>query len=288
MKTILALIRQPRESDSFIQYLIDLARELGAGIHLLNVENPVNYPLGTSDLTGVAVANLQKSLDRKVMEAKEVLSHHVNSLNKDHTQEVPVQVSAKVGNEVTLIGQMVKEKKADMVALEYNQMSGFWQKDNVIRDLIRTIKCPVWVIPEGSSFTGMDHIVYATDYHEADVSTLKRLINLTRPLTPEIEALHITDHTDFSEKVRQKGFQEILETNTGYKQISLRTLVEHSGQDVTELVNSYASRTNTDLIVVLKENKNFLERIFRPSSSERMVEEANKPILVFHEQHRDG
>jgi nucleotide-binding universal stress UspA family protein len=76
----------------------------------------------------------------------------------------------------------------------------------------------------------------------------------------------------------------MLETNTGYSNISLKTLREQNGHHIIELINSYASRTQTDLIVVLKENKNFLERIFHQSSSEKMVAESDKTILVFHEE----
>ena len=284
MKTLLAIIRDPQGSDGFIRYLIDLAKDLESRVHLLYIENPAQYPLGAPDTTGVAVANLQQSLEVKVKEAKKLLNQHLQEMMPDIAGELIVEVSARVGNEAILIEEMVEKEKSDMLALEYKHMSGFWQKDSFVKEMMRTIRCPVLVVPEDKEYRGLHHIVYATDYHEEDIPTLKRVIDLTRSFSPEIEALHITDNIDFDEKVKKAGFQEMLETRTGYQQISLTTLQEQHGHDMTALINSYAARTKTDLIVVLKENKGFLERIFHPSSSERMVEASDKPILVFHEQ----
>lgn len=284
MKTLLAMIRDPQASDGFIRYLIDLARDLDLRVHLLHVENPAQYPLGTPDTTGVAVANLQKSLEGKVKEARKTLNRHLQEMMPKIAGEVIVQVSARVGNELVLINEMIEKEEAHMLALEYKHVSGFWQRNTFVKEMMRSIKCPVWVVPEDSEYKGLHHIVYATDYHEEDIPTLRRLIGLTRPFSPEIEALHITDDIDFDEKVKKAGFQKMLETKTGYRQISLTTLRDQNGHDMTEMINSYASRSKTDLIVVLKENKNFLERIFHPSSSEKIVEESEKTILVFHER----
>ena len=284
MKTLLAIIRDPHESDGFIRYLVDLARDLDTRVHLLYIENPAQYPLGAPDTTGVAVANLQKSLEVKVKEAQKILNQHLQKMMPKIAGEVIAEVSGRVGNEVILIDEMVEANEAPMLALEYKHMSGFWQKDTFVKEMMRNIKCPVWVVPENIEYNGLHHIVYATDYHEEDIPTLRRLVDLTRSFSPEIEALHITDDIDFDEKVKKAGFQKMLETKTGYQRISLTTLRDHKGHDMTGLISSYASRTKTDLIAVLKENKNFLERIFHPSSSEKIVEESDKTILVFHEE----
>ena len=74
----------------------------------------------------------------------------------------------------------------------------------------------------------------------------------------------------------------MLETKTEYTNISVKALVERSGDDMVKLINSYAAMKNADLIVVLKKNRNFLDRIFNPSSSEKIIQKAEKPVLVYH------
>jgi len=74
----------------------------------------------------------------------------------------------------------------------------------------------------------------------------------------------------------------MLEHRVGYSKIHVKTLIESDREKTAELLNSYAKRTGADLMVVLKENKGFLERIFKASSSDRIIEESMLPVLVFH------
>jgi hypothetical protein len=283
MKTIAAFIKDPDTSKRFIAYLVDLVKDLGTGLHMLSIENPANYPMGAQEMTGVAVANLQTTLEARVKETKKQLERTVNELVSRREDQVNIKVSTMVGNEIAMISQLLENNEAHMLAMEYREMSGFWKKDTYVKEMMRNIQCPIWVVPEDAEYRGLHHIIYATDYHREDIPTLQRLIHLTRPFSPKIEALHITDNVDFDEKVKKAGFQKMLETKTGYPDISLTALLERNGYDMTGLINSYASRVQADLIVVLKENKNFMERLFYPSSSEKMVEESDNPILVYHE-----
>jgi nucleotide-binding universal stress UspA family protein len=287
MKTMLAVIRDLHGAGHFISYVSDLAADLSAGLHLLYVENPANYPLGAPEMSGVAVANLQKSLEVKVTEAREKIGRLVKDMGSGISEDLFIEISSRVGNEASLIQEMAENQQVHMVAVEYKQMATFWGTNSYVKHLLRNLTCPVWVIPEGSEYSGLKHILYATDYHQEDISTLKRLIGFTRSLSPEVDALHITDRVDFDERVRKEGFKQMLESKTGYQKISLKVLLEGNGHDMYDLLKGYASRTQADLIVVLKENKNFLERLFSPSASEKMVDETELPVLVFHERADD-
>ncbi len=282
MITLLGIIRNPQESKGFVHYIADLARDIYANVHLLYVENPIYYPLGTPDLSGVAMVQVQKNLERMVSEGKKNLEDEATGLMSHLAGEMDISVSAKVGNEMEIINEMVSSGKIHMIAIEYNELNDSKGKDVFARDVIRTINCPVWVIPDHSEYHSMKSIIYATDYHQEDISTLKKLIDLTHRMSPKINALHITDNVDFDLRVKNAGFQKILETKTEYTDISLKVLVEKSRDDLVKLIISYAAIHNADLIVVLKENKNFLDRILNPSPSEKIIQEADKPVLVYH------
>jgi len=49
---IIALIIDPEHSNGLIKYSIQLAERLGSYLHLLYVENPDPFPLGTKNLSG--------------------------------------------------------------------------------------------------------------------------------------------------------------------------------------------------------------------------------------------
>jgi nucleotide-binding universal stress UspA family protein len=282
MRTLLGVIRKPDRSHGIINYLVELSKDLGTNLHLLYVENPANHVLGAPNLTGVAVANLQRSLELRIEEGKKTLKDIVGQMMSRIAGKKMVEFSAAIGDEVSIAGEMIASGKVQMLAIENRESNGLWWQDTMIREMVRNIDCPVWVIPGNAEYFSFRRIIYATDYQKEDIPTLQKLINLMHQLSPQILVLHITGNVDFEERVKTTGFQKMLESRTAYNNISAKVLAEKKGDNLVQLVNSYAAMNNADLIVVLKENKNFLERIFHPSSSERIMKAANTPVLVYH------
>jgi nucleotide-binding universal stress UspA family protein len=196
--------------------------------------------------------------------------------------EVIVEISNEIGNENRIARDKVEAGEVQMVMIEGSGKSSAWLEDNMVKDIVREINCPVWIIPENTEYRPFHHIIYATDYHEEDLPTIKRLIEFTHNLNPRITALHITDNVDFELKIKNVGFKKMLETKAGNNRVEVKALVDQEGNQMAELLHLYASREGADLMVVLKENRLFLERLFKPSSSERIIEESGLPVLVFH------
>jgi len=282
MRTLLGFIRDPAKSNDTIHYLLELSKDLGTNLRLLYVENPANQALGTPEMSGVAMANVQQSLAAQIEEGKKTLKEVVDRLMPQIAEKVTVEITTALGNEVSVVDEMLASGEIQMMAVENTASKGFWWKDTLVQDMVRNIECPVWVLPENSEYQPFQKIIYATDYHEEDIPTLQKLLDLTHGLSPDILALHITDNADFEERVKTAGFQKMLETKTAYNHISAKALVEKNGENLVHLIDSYATMNRTDLIVVLKENKSFLDRIFNPSAAEQIIKATNIPVLVYH------
>ncbi len=282
MSTLLTLIRDPAESEALIGYSLGLAYDMKMDVKILHIENPVNYPLGTPDLSGVAYARLQESLEVKNEDAQRALNEQVKESLSKLPSGIPVEVLTRIGNENQIIGEFVDSDRAQMIMLGSTGFDSFLVKDTFVKEVVRKADCPVWIIPENSRYRTLEQIIYATDYQEEDMDTLKRLVDLTSGFSPHIHALHITHNADFELKIRRAGFQKMLERETEYEKISVKALVEKEGEEMIELLNGFASIVEADLIVILKENKGFFDRIFHPSSTEKLIEETDRPVLVYH------
>jgi len=282
MKTLLIIVKEPESSRGLVKYATDLAGDLHTNLYFLYVENPVTYPLGNPGMSGAAVAQTQQLLEEKVKAGKQKLSELVSALTSSVSPELIVEVDAMSGNEHLIIREQIDAGKAHMVLIEESEFSGFWLRDTGAKAIVNDLDCPVWIIPKNAKYHSMDEIIYASDYQEEDIETVKKLVEMTNPLTPNITSLHITDNADFELKIKNAGFQKMLEHRVGYSKIHVKTLVESDREKTAELLNSYAKRTGADLMVVLKENRGFLDRIFKASSSDRIIEESKLPVLVFH------
>jgi len=282
MKTLLGLIRDPANSQGYIHYLIELSKDLDSNLHLLYAENPANHALGSTGMSGVAMANIQRSLETQIQEGKKTLKNLVGQMMPQIAGKVVVEITTDIGNEASLVDEMLASGQIHMMAIENTAADGFWWKDTLVQDMVRNIDCPVWVLPENAEYHSFQKIIYATDYNKEDIPTLQKLLELTQGMSPTIVALHLTENADFEERVKTAGFQKMLETKTAYEKISAKALIQRNGEDLVHLLNSFAAINRADLIVVLKENKNFLNRIFNPSAADKIITSANSPVLVYH------
>jgi nucleotide-binding universal stress UspA family protein len=282
MKTLLLLIRNPAASEWCINYAIDLAKDLHLKVVLFYVENPSSHHSTVPHLSGAALEQLHHNLKEKALLARDSLAGQVNDLKRKSDEKVQVEVYTAIGNEIALINQMVEEKKAHMVMLASERKGNTGYNRAFVDEVSRNVNCPVWIIPENTRYHSIDSIIYATDYQEEDISTLRKVIDLTHYLSPEITALHITKNPDFQLKIKNAGFQEIVQNKTGYESLSVKSLEEKNGKGIPEMIGDFAAKDKSSLIVVLRDNKEFFDRIFNPSISRKIVHDAGYPVLVYH------
>ena len=287
MKALITMIDEPEGSKGFIEYAVSLAKDLKTSVHLLYVLNPNNYALGTANLTGASAVQLQRSLEERGKHTECILESKVEGLTYRIAGEVAVDISAEIDIERSVLERMIRENEDQMVITERGGIESFWIGGSSTREIIRAVNCPLWVIPRDARYQPFSQIIYATDYRREDIPTLMKVISLTRPLAPSITAVHITESADFDLKVKEAGFQEMIKKKTGYKKIHLETLIEKEGENIPDLINDYAGRVGADLIVMLKENRNFLERIFTSSSTRKIIKHVQTPVLIYHEQGSD-
>jgi len=84
------------------------------------------------------------------------------------------------------------------------------------------------------------------------------------------------------EKIKEAGFMDMVHSKTGYRNISVISLNEKDHENSAKLINDYALTNDADLIVVLKENKNFFSRLLKPSATKKIIKEARLPVLVYY------
>jgi hypothetical protein len=282
MKTLISIIRDPDHSKSYITYCLRLAVDLERDVQFLYLQDPSEYPLGTPGSTGASSVQLYQSLEKRAEASRKDLKNTIDRLMESIPQKPLVKVDSDIGS-AGLLGDDYITGKDAMIILENLGEGEIWNQASTDLDIIRNVNCPVWIIPPDTVYNPFKEILYATDYNQEDIGTLKRLIELVGKFLPAITALHITEDVDFEEKLKKEGFKEMVASQAGYDRISVKTLDEKSGYDLGLLVNNFAALINADLITVLKENRPFLERLFRQEPTKKIVRQSDVPVLVFHE-----
>jgi len=281
MKNLLAIISDANETKEFIRYVANMSIDLNATVHLLYVQERT-YPIGSVRPTGASYIQNQQ-YDKELLETtKKDIREHIKDIKSKLPVSVMINFSAEYGNKAVITNEYVSTHKTDMLVLEGQKNESFWIQTSNNKDIINQVDCPVLIIPNPAIFKPFAEIVYATDYKEEDIDGLKELLLLTNTFTPNITALHITNNIDFKAKVEQAGFLDMLHKKTNYEKLSVRIIDESSNDNIAQLVNDYALLINADLIVILKEDKTFFEKIFQSDNTNKIIKESMLPILVFH------
>lgn len=282
MKNIVFYIEQTDNSKEMIRYAALFAKIVDAKVHILYIQNPQFYSTqGSLGVMGTAAIPSPIQYQKNADEAKETIKGFIKEIEAELSGIPSIQFESYIGDPSVILKEKVENKTYDLVMLQgYTEVS-FFSQNPVIMDIVRNVPCPIYIIPPEAKYQPLKKIIYATDYNEEDITTLKSLISLAKSFDPEIIALHISDDDKFEKKIKSEGFAKMLDEKTAYNKISVKMITDKDGEDAVESLIGEAERAKANLIVVLKENRNFFERLFKSSFTAELVKETQLPILVF-------
>jgi nucleotide-binding universal stress UspA family protein len=281
MKTLAFLIREMQSAQTMIRYAALLAKDLKARVHIWHIQYPHVY--GTHGYMGSAVTPDPEQLQEIADEVKKKVAGFVKEIEAEYSGIPTIEFKSEIGDASTILKEKVESNVYDMVMLQGHTEQGFLLQNSALMGIVRNIPCPVWIIPPDAKFKPLKKIIYATDYKEEDIATLKSLLETVKPFDPEITALHISNDDEFEKKLKSEGFAEMLCKETGSTKITVKMIADEDGNDAVEVLAGEAEKAKTNLIVVLKENKNFFERLFKSSFTAELVKQTQLPVLVFHQ-----
>ena len=284
MNSILVYIHTAEEAKHMIRYAMNMGKNMHMGVALLYTAELQNYPMGIPGAARPTVQITNEHVENLLKEIRNTFESEIERTSREIENPPSVTIHAKQGISHHIIDDFTKKSQISFVLTSAQSDNQFLINDRNM-DIIRKIEKPVWIVPEEVSFSTVSSIVYATDYNEEDISTMKRLTDIARINNAKISALHIDSESGFREKAANSGFMNMVREQVGYPDIEVTALLRENGNSLHDSIATYARQVNADLIVTLKENKGFFERLFSRSETKKLIGSAEIPVLVFHEKH---
>lgn len=278
MKKLVALIYPFSEVEKIIDYSISLAKSLELElefIHTVEHDNMVwNQELNTYATVGIEPVILHSEiLEERTRSLKDLLQARHVYLN--HTAEYNLSVTG--GPVSTAVDNLSARADVEMVLIPNTNED---LKSFSIADLADKIDKPVLAFPLNTAYRGIKTIVYATDFNEHDIETLKELAMVAKRLEASITLCHIIKSEDYDVELKMSGFQELLRRKIDFVPIQI---LEEQAKNVSKGIKQFSKKYHADLIVLLKEDKNFLQSIFGHSTTKAMLKDIDIPILIYQE-----
>lgn len=209
------------------------------------------------------------------------------SISKKYPK-IQFEAASRIGFPIESINEMVVEHKADLVVMGTRGASGM--KEILVgsntSNLIRNTDCPVIAVPEESEYSGIEKIVFATNMQSDDVTCLNKIVKMFGKNNPAITLLHIEDgHQRDPEAALQKWFMGEVLPSVKYSNLFAECISE---TDIVKTLHDYLSTNKVDLLVTATKKRNFIERIFDRSITQRLVFHTHIPLLALHSHASKG
>ncbi len=286
MKELLVYVLSPAKSQLFMTYAAYIARDMNLSVTFLHIHTPPSFPMGLPGSLNAAATVNRKDIEREILNTNHHFELQISKLNASDPSLPLLEYKVEIGSPPEIIDNYCSAMLVDSIMLSGSKEHSLFSDAAGNIEIIRKVKIPVWIVPEGIAYKPFSEILYATDYHVEDIPNLKILARFASRFPANITAVHVSGNDDFEEKVKELGFADMIKSEIGYNLISVKVLKEKKGEPLVEELHSFALMIDADLIVLLRENRGFIERLMHGSRSEKIARQTQLPVLIYNEKRK--
>ncbi|MFT6921775.1 MAG: nucleotide-binding universal stress UspA family protein [Crocinitomicaceae bacterium] len=220
------------------------------------------------------IADRSKEINRDLTKIKEAF------LEFDHHDDTKIEAIARYGEVPDAVEEIVKNESVDLIILG-TQGAGNNQ-DAVLGGstlgVLEHLPCPVICVPFESSLTGLDHIMFATDYHNLNnLNKLVELKEIAESNDSKVSIVNVT--TDLKAKVIVEDEMEILVLHNFFGVVP-NEFHDIEADDIEEGILNFAQQKEVNLIVMMNRNISYWKSLFHKSLSKDTALHSTIPLLV--------
>lgn len=287
MKTNLLLLDSYNNIENLLSFAFSFSNRFRRQLKIVYVFDikwmSQSYMVGATAPIDAGMVHAEKTAREEFNVAEKKIKALVKDYLEHNMVQIPYEVETSELNRLGLV-EAELEKNKDMMLLVSNHQSYTELSGGLISypNMLEHAKCPVLVIPENISQVDLKNVVYASDYNPEDITSLKHLCKfLNESEHSQVTVLHNEKEMNFEEKMKWKGFGEIVKEEVDFDNFSF---VLENRKDFVKSIEEYSSSHQTDLLVLMHEKKGFFEQLFSSSEVKNALTHFDKPLLVYHEK----
>jgi nucleotide-binding universal stress UspA family protein len=276
MKTLLYATDYSENSVAALHFAFGLSKKLKARLTALHV---FDVPLVMGSTTSITYTRREvEAFVRDKEKLNLFCAHHLGHNPKE------VNVSIKIEEESPIwkgVLEKAKEIGADLIIVGIKGTNSVqkYVLGSTTNALIEKAVCPVLIIPPDTAFTGIERIVYASDFEGSDIFAIEDLVALASPFDAEIHLVHISNQNKKTREDQMRWFKNMLRHKVTYSKLHFET---RFGVDVFETLQNYVNNIEPDMIAMLeRDKKSMIHALWFGDLVKRMKSKGHYPVLSF-------
>lgn len=270
MQTLFVPLDFSENSLQALRHAIELAKISDSKIIIFHSYQPPQ--MGGGSFTGK-----RKLTDLGKQEAEDNMYKVVMSL-EEADYDLDFEHFIVDGDPMQRILFYIEEYNADLVVMGTQGATGLKETflGSVASKVIRDSTCPVIVVPEKSETTVYEKIIYATSLIADDKGVLNYLKGLAKDFKAKLECIHVEE-----DKETSKNFEALASTyQVENDNIDFKILTKNADEKVGDRLLDYIEQNPQTLLVMLRRERDFLQRMFGYSVTKKMAHRSESPMLI--------
>lgn len=215
---------------------------------------------------------LKEEVDKNLLEQEKILK----SFFKNEANVITKRVG--IGSVVDMINYN-DDMNPDFVVMgtrgKRKSSSGYLIGSNTLQ-VLKSVDIPVLAIPENCCYSKLRRIVFGSDLKSISEEVIRPLSRLLERTDANLTAVHVGD---ISEEGRERSIQDLNQL-MGERMTSF---VQIDSTEIVEELRRTAKENQADLLVLIDRKRNFFQRIFHKSVTQKIGWKTEIPMLVLHD-----
>jgi nucleotide-binding universal stress UspA family protein len=254
-----------------LAYAVNIAGEIGARLSILHVIQP---PVTRKNLVYPMV---MEELNKARQEASAKLTKKCKAISEEY--EIACNFQVATGNIIEEISKAAESYNANLIIMGTKGSSGINRLlfGSNTAAVIEAVPCMVIAVPGQTGIFAPRKIVFATNYQDTDMETLKRLYSLCDLLKAELAIIHVTKEAHQSDRDLIEEFAKAVASETEGPQPYYYVV---SNNDVAKGIQAFVESTGSHLVVLSMRKRTLVDKILNPSITKTLANQAKYPLLA--------
>lgn len=272
MKTILVPTDFSDASRNASRYAVNLAKALNYKVLLFHVFNAPVMMAGDYSATALVDVNeLEQEHQQRLQEEAEVLRQG---------SDVMIEYKSMSGFTVDEIAGIEQKEKPDLIVMGLSPQGKISEFvfGSISTDVVKNTQTPVIIVPEASQYKEIKKIAFASDLKmECDMKMHEPLKDMIEAFGSSIAILNVV-----KEQADKIGKDDGVSGRRIEKYFENREHMYHflENNDIIAGITEFIVTQHVDMVTMIPQKHNLIERLFRESNTKRMAFHVDIPLLT--------
>jgi nucleotide-binding universal stress UspA family protein len=191
---------------------------------------------------------------------------------------------AELGNDFPeALTRFARHRAAQLIVMGLNgktKLEQIFLTSNTLK-IVDKNPCPVMIIPPSADFGAIKNIALTSDFKDVDssipIQPIKAVLEIFRPQLHivNVDSEHYVSLTAEYLKERAKLAEMFQEFRPEFYFIGTF--------DFHDTINQFVADKKIDMVITIPRNRSFIDNLFKPSNTKKLVFESTIPVLAAHE-----